>query len=123
VFRVEELKGANQSMPIRQAHDQKPFGPEFIEGQPTPKLFASRPPARVQPQCSMTNKPSRQSRLALTWISSKLPASLARFTSSRSRTVFSKTESPASLGTLAVLGTSRRKVRSLRTAPAVLRSR
>jgi hypothetical protein len=22
-------------MPIRQAHDQKPFGPEFIEGQPT----------------------------------------------------------------------------------------
>jgi hypothetical protein len=37
-----------------------------------------------------------------------------------SRTVFTKTESSASPGALLVLGTSRRKVRVLRTAPAVL---
>ena len=52
--------------------------------------------------------------------SSRFPVSLVRFASSRSRTVFTKTESSASLGALAVLGTSRRKVRSLRTVPAVL---
>jgi hypothetical protein len=40
----------------------------------------------------------------------------------RSRTVFTKTESPASLDALGLLGTSRRRVRSLRTVPAVLSS-
>jgi hypothetical protein len=29
------MRMPNHAMPIRQAHDQKPFGPEFIEGQPT----------------------------------------------------------------------------------------
>jgi hypothetical protein len=37
-----------------------------------------------------------------------------------STSVFTKTDSSASLGALAMLGTSRRKIRSLRTVPAVL---
>jgi hypothetical protein len=53
-------------------------------------------------------------------ISSRCPASLVRFAFARSRTVFTKTESSASPGALLVLGTSRRKVRVLRTAPALL---
>jgi hypothetical protein len=40
--------------------------------------------------------------------------------SSRSRTLFTKIASPGSLGALAVLGTSHRRVRVLRTVPAVL---
>jgi hypothetical protein len=89
----------------------------------------------------MTKSLSLRAKLATSWISSRLPAyapasasilfpsfwfaaerhdSLVRFTPSRSRTVFTKTDSPASLGALGALGTSRRIVRSLRTAPAVL---
>jgi hypothetical protein len=55
--------------------------------------------------------------------STEFPTWLVQFALSRSRPVFTKTDSPASLGALGVLGTSRRKIRSLRTAPAVLRSR
>jgi hypothetical protein len=62
----------------------------------------------------------KQATRPLAWISSESPASLVRLASSRLRTVITKTESSASLGALAVLDTSRRKVRSLRTVPAVL---
>ncbi len=50
-----------------------------------------------------------------TLASGPVPATLVGFASSRSRTVFTKTEALASLDALAVLGTSRRKVRVLRT--------
>jgi len=52
--------------------------------------------------------------------SSRLPATLVRFVSPRSHTLFTKIASPGSLGALAVRGTSRRIVRVLRTVPAVL---
>jgi hypothetical protein len=52
---------------------------------------------------------------------SKLQASLVTIRC-LSRTVFTKTEAPASLDALVVLDTSRRRVRSLRTVPAVLSS-
>src|SRR5437660_1590467 len=65
-------------MPIRQAHDQKPFGPEFTEGQLTA--------GRSEFPLNVTSTSPLQSKLALACISSRLPASLVRFTSSRSRT-------------------------------------
>ena len=61
-----------------------------------------------------------KAKLAFAWISSKAPASLVRLAHSRSRTVSTKTVSSATLGALAVLDTSCRKVRALRTVPAVL---
>jgi hypothetical protein len=52
------------------------------------------------------------------WIPFQAPG----FPSATPRTVFTKTALPASLDALALLGTSRRKVRILRTIPAVLSS-
>jgi len=52
--------------------------------------------------------------------SSRFPVTLVRIESSRSNTLFTKIAAPGSLGALAVLGTSRRRVRVLRTVPAML---
>ena len=52
------------------------------------------------------------------WIPFQAPG----FPSATPRTVFTKTALPASLDALALLGTSRRRVRILRTIPAVLSS-
>jgi hypothetical protein len=63
-----------------------PHVPSNQAMQPTPKVFASRRASPRTASLTVTNTHSFQASLAATWISSKTPASLVRFASSRSRT-------------------------------------